>query len=201
MWIETEPFWIWHFVNAYESGQQILIDFIYHPQIKLEDTLDAVLAHHSHLHRIAVDLERETVSHYPLDDRVVELPRIDSRQFGKPYQFAYMPYLDLALVAQKGIPNYFPELIQYDVVNQTSQVYRFGVGRYGGEAIAIPRANATSEIDSYVITWVFDENRQASDLVILDAAHFEQGAIAQIHLPVRVPLGFHGNWIPQLHLL
>jgi carotenoid cleavage dioxygenase-like enzyme len=48
---------------------------------------------------------------------------------------------------------------------------------------------------NYVITWIFDENRQASDLIILSAAQFDREPLAQIHLPVRVPFGFHGNWI------
>jgi len=34
-----------------------------------------------------------------------------------------------------------------------------------------------------------------SDLVLLDASSLE--VIAAIHLPVRVPFGFHGNWLPS----
>ena len=33
-----------------------------------------------------------------------------------------------------------------------------------------------------------------SDLVLLDAGSLE--TVAEVHLPVRVPHGFHGNWIP-----
>ena len=41
------------------------------------------------------------------------------------------------------------------------------------------------------------ENKQKSDLVILDPANFEAKPIVTIHLPVRIPSGFHGNWIAK----
>ncbi len=41
-------------------------------------------------------------------------------------------------------------------------------------------------------------SREAStDLVILDASSFSGPPVATIHLPQRVPFGFHGNWIPD----
>ena len=43
--------------------------------------------------------------------------------------------------------------------------------------------------------YVYDGGREASDLVLVDAATLE--TVASVHLPVRVPYGFHGNWIPD----
>ena len=45
-----------------------------------------------------------------------------------------------------------------------------------------------------LIGFVCDADTDRSDLVILDAASLE--TIAAIHLPARVPFGFHGNWVP-----
>jgi carotenoid cleavage dioxygenase len=42
--------------------------------------------------------------------------------------------------------------------------------------------------------FVYDATADRSDLTILDAASLE--TIAVVHLPVRVPFGFHGNWVP-----
>ena len=42
---------------------------------------------------------------------------------------------------------------------------------------------------------VIDTARATTDLVILDAARFEQAPQARITIPHRVPPGFHGNWI------
>lgn len=37
-----------------------------------------------------------------------------------------------------------------------------------------------------------------TDLVIVAAQDFAGEAVARIHLPSRVPLGFHGSWIPDI---
>lgn len=196
IWLETDPFWVWHFVNAYESDQQVVIDCIAHRDVRIDTTLDSLLAQRSHLHQVVIDLKTRKVSQRSLDDRVVELPTLDARQLGKPYQFTYVVDLDPALMAQTRVPNCFPALIQYDQVNQRSTVHRFPPGCFVGEATVIPKSGGQSEQDCYVMAWVYDEQRQASDLVILDAAQFDQEPIARIHLPVRVPMGFHGTWVP-----
>lgn len=198
IWIETEPFWMWHFMNAFEANGAITIDFVYYPEIQLDSTLEALLSHRPSFQRMLIDLDTKTVKRQILDDRPLEFPVFDHQQTGQSYRFGYLSHTSFQIAVQKGIPNYFPELIQYDVVHQTSKVHRFGAGRYGGEAVIVPKSNRASESDCYVMTWVFDENRQSSDLVILDAAHFDQEPIAKIHLPIRVPMGAHGNWVAQM---
>ena len=39
--------------------------------------------------------------------------------------------------------------------------------------------------------------RGAADLVILAAQDFTAKPVARVHLPARIPLGFHGSWIPD----
>ncbi|MHA6622566.1 carotenoid oxygenase family protein [Pseudonocardia sp. DLS-67] len=34
-------------------------------------------------------------------------------------------------------------------------------------------------------------------MVILHAQDLGGGPVARIHIPQRVPLGFHGNWVPD----
>ncbi|CPZ70496.1 lignostilbene-alpha%2Cbeta-dioxygenase-like protein [Mycobacteroides abscessus] len=42
--------------------------------------------------------------------------------------------------------------------------------------------------------FVYDRAADRSDLVILDAATLE--TVGTVHIPARVPHGFHGNWAP-----
>lgn len=42
--------------------------------------------------------------------------------------------------------------------------------------------------------YVYDAAEARSDLVLLDAGTLD--AVAAVHLPDRVPHGFHGNWVP-----
>ena len=193
--LTTEAFWVWHFMNAYEENNQIIVDCIYYPQMNLEPTMKAMLTNRSNLERAIIDLHDRTVTLEKLDDRYVDFPCIDGRKLGQPYRFGYVPYIDTSLWSQKKIPNYFPELIQYDLIARTEKIHRFRPGVYGAEATFIPRSNSSSELEGYIITLVFDENKNTSELLILDPHNFEGEPLAVVHLPVRVPSGFHGNWL------
>jgi len=43
---------------------------------------------------------------------------------------------------------------------------------------------------------VFRAETNRSDLVVFDAQAIADGSIATVHLPDRVPFGFHGSWSP-----
>lgn len=45
------------------------------------------------------------------------------------------------------------------------------------------------------MSFVYDAERDATDVVILDAQCFLDRPVATISLPARVPFGFHGNWL------
>ncbi len=55
----------------------------------------------------------------------------------------------------------------------------------------------SGESDGWLMGFVYDRARDASDLVILDAQRMDAKPVARIKLPARVPQGFHGNWIPD----
>ena len=58
-----------------------------------------------------------------------------------------------------------------------------------------PAANAKSEDDGYLMTYVYDASTDSSSFVIMDAASMDDEPVAVVQLP-RVPSGFHGSWIP-----
>ena len=121
-----------------------------------------------------------------------------NEKIGQSYGFGYAPYIDTELLSKRKVPNYFPSLIQYDLVKKTHKIHQFKQGCYGGEAAFIPSTKGQSELDGYVVTFVYNENTNTSDFVIIDPKNFESDPIATVHLPVRVPGGFHGNWIANL---
>jgi carotenoid cleavage oxygenase len=71
-----------------------------------------------------------------------------------------------------------------------------GPGRIASEMVFVPADGAAGEDDGWLMGYVYDAARGASDLVILDAHDFGR-PVATVHLPARVPQGFHGNWIPD----
>jgi carotenoid cleavage dioxygenase len=44
---------------------------------------------------------------------------------------------------------------------------------------------------------VYDAGTDRSELVVLPAADPSEEPVARVLLPNRVPLGFHGNWVPD----
>ncbi len=59
----------------------------------------------------------------------------------------------------------------------------------------VPRDAAAAEDDGWLMSYVYDNATDRSDLVILAAADPAAGPVATVHLPGRVPMGFHGNWV------
>ena len=62
----------------------------------------------------------------------------------------------------------------------------------------MPRSADADEDDGWVMAYVYDKSTNKSDVVIVHAQDFEAPPVATIHLPQRVPFGFHGNWVPDV---
>jgi carotenoid cleavage dioxygenase-like enzyme len=70
----------------------------------------------------------------------------------------------------------------------------FGDGRYGGELLPIGEVDGRTLIAGLV----HDVARDAAELLVLDADDLGAGPVARLLLPVRVPFGLHGAWLPGL---
>lgn len=91
-------------------------------------------------------------------------------------------------------------LIKHHMLRGTTQVHRFPKDAATSEAVFVPsrpESNSAAEDDGYTPAYVHNPERGASDLVILSAQDFTGRPVARIHLPGRVPLGFHGSWVPD----
>ena len=125
-----------------------------------------------------------------IDPRFVDFPRVHPANEGRPYRYGYgIELSDWATGSwQRAIAR------KYDMSTGVSQLHDFGPSRLPGELVLAPRPGATAEDDAWAIAFVYDRARAASDLVILDAQHFEGGPVATVRLPFRVPVGLHGAW-------
>jgi carotenoid cleavage dioxygenase len=65
------------------------------------------------------------------------------------------------------------------------------------EPVFVPRRGGHAEDDGYVLAYGYDAERNTSDVVILSAQDFAGPPLAVVDLPVRVPFGFHGSWVPD----
>ena len=116
---------------------------------------------------------------------------MDPRREGRAHRFGYAVCFDL-LTSQS-----VSALVQYDLAGGGAKTHEFGPGCAPGEGVFAPASADASEDEGWVISFVYDEDRGGSALVILDAARFDGPPVATVPLPQRVPFGFHGNWIPD----
>eukprot|EP01035_Chromulina_nebulosa_P011479 gene11479-15345_t len=140
------------------------------------------------LDRWTVNPATRRVNEQVVDARAQEFPRCHPGLNGKPYRFGYT-------VAVKDYG--FPSIYKHDMKTGAATQFDVGPGRHSAEPVFVPREGAKAEDDGYLITYVYDQARNASDLIVLDARDLSRPALAQVRLPVRVPYGFHGNWVPD----
>lgn len=68
-------------------------------------------------------------------------------------------------------------------------------GDRASEPVFVPRKPDSAEGDGWLLAPVYRAATDTSDLIILDAQDITSGPVATIHVPRRVPFGFHGNWV------
>ena len=145
------------------------------------------------LHQWRFNLKTGEVVERKLDDNWgCEFARINEAFIGVRNRYAYA-----ARIAGNNLESGFDGIIKYDLVNETNSHYPYGASRLGGEPIFAPKPDGAHEEDGWVIGFVWDEQLKRSECIILDAKHFEQGPIARVVMPTRVPFGFHSAWVDQ----
>jgi carotenoid cleavage dioxygenase len=198
-WFEVEPCWVFHTLNAYDDDGRVVVDVC-----RYEGAYDlARLAERGPLtlERWTVDPAAGTVTRTCLDDRRQELPRVDDRIVSRPHRFGYSAAVGEVSRATVRSTGDFEDgafagaLFKHDVVAGSAQVHRFGRDAAVGEAVFAPSSPDAAEDDGYVMAFVHNPDRGAADLVIIAAQDFTGEPVACVHLPARVPLGFHGSWV------
>jgi carotenoid cleavage dioxygenase len=196
-WFTTDPCYVFHPMNAYTQGDEIVLDVARYGRLDFMtrqgvEELSYRDENAARMHRWRLDLRGGGVRSTPLDDLTAEFPRIDERLVGRKYRFGYTVAREPEL--NEGTRPVFTAIRRYDLERGTMETRRFGVGNGVGEPLFIRRRDAAAEDDGYVVTLVYDQARNASDFWILDARDIGGEPIARVVLPHRVPYGFHGNW-------
>ena len=182
-WFDIDPCYVFHVANAYDSadGKSIVLQAVRYPELWRKDGGFGASAV---LWEWTLNLATGMVTERQLDDRAVEFPRIDDRLAGLPARYA-VSVSDATLV-------------RYDLGTGAAVEHSFGDAGNGGpgEAVFVPSPDGPAdETNGWYLAYVYDAERNSSDLVILDAADFGGDPVARIELPRRVPYGFHGSWI------
>jgi carotenoid cleavage dioxygenase len=199
-WFESPPCYVFHALNAYEEGDEIVLlacrsaraDVLGSSPGTGGGERDSPGSSVPALYRWCFDLRGGEVRSGPADDRPGEFPRLNEGYLGRRHRYGYA-----SRFAPTDLPK-FDGLLKFDLDRSEVRAHSFGTGRYGGEGVFVPRPGATEEDDGWLMTFVHDEGENRSELAIVSARAMEGEPIARVLLPGRVPYGFHGAWFPSM---
>lgn len=184
-WIEAPSCYVFHVMNAFDDGEDVVMDVVRHERTFSTDR-QGPLERDPMLARWRIDLATGRLSETLLFDRGCEFPRFNDARGGLSYRYGY---------TSSVIGGDFGPLHKHDVITGRTLTHDFGAGRSAMEPVFVARAGGTAEDDGYLLTYVHDAGRGAAEVAILDAQDFDGEPLASVQLPVRVPYGFHGAWV------
>lgn len=189
-WFETDPCFILHTLNAYEEGGRIIIDGTRYSRV-VDETLIAENRPKSYMWRWVIDLDSGVVQHYQLDDYYEEFPRLDDRRSTLRNRYSYTLEMEEPPGAEAIA------MIKRDLNTGRVERRKYVDGQHPSEPVFVPQADGAAEDCGWIMTYVTDLSADRTDFVIYDAQAPTSDPVAVVHLPVRVPTAFHGNWIPD----
>ncbi len=200
-WFEAAPTFVLHWMNAYEEGNEIVLDGYFQedpdpaplampgvdPRLgKLMATIDE----HSFrpkLHRWRFNLDTGETREEHLDERLLEFGTFNQKYAGQKSRYLY------STTAEPGW-FLFNGLVKHDLETGDSTSLSFGENRFGSEAPFAPRDGAMAEDDGYLISFVTDTELGRSECVVVDAKDVEAGPACRIILPHQISSGTHATW-------
>jgi carotenoid cleavage dioxygenase len=188
-WVDVPISYVFHGTNAWREGDEVVMDLsVQRTMFKAGgDEGSAGLQRW----RVGTGGEALTFSADVVSDRPIDLPTIDRRVTGRRHRHAYyVPTRD----ALGGFE--FGGVVRLDASTGATEEWDPGELEAGGEPLFVPRPGGSADDDGWLLVYVYDKTRDSSDLVVLDASALPAGPVARVHLPRRVPFGFHGSWLP-----
>jgi carotenoid cleavage dioxygenase len=180
---------VFHSYNAYDDAAgNVVMNCVVHPSMFANDTHgpnDGI----PRVERWTVNPSSGRTTRELLSEHACEFPRVDERLINAQARYGYASTIGKAW--EHGA------LLRTDFVSGECEVISHGEGRGTMETVFIPRTEGSAEDDGWLMSMVHDSASQTTDLVILDAGEPSSPPVATVHIPARVPYGFHGNWVPR----
>jgi beta,beta-carotene 9',10'-dioxygenase len=187
---ETDACFGFHHVNAFEDGDQVVVDLCTVADASIVEDLYLERLRSGHpiappqLTRFALSLRDRSVSQKRIGEEGIELPRINYRRCNeRPYQYVWGNDL--------GASGWFEKIVKLDVTGG-SALSVCEPDCYPGEPVFVARPDAESEDDGVLMSVVLDARAGTSFLLVLDATDLSELARAQA--PHHIPFSFHGQF-------
>ncbi len=211
-WIRLDPCLVTHVLGAYDEPEGAIVLYVCRysvPEQGQPIDLSASVVSPAGIGLTGIGgtlgvLERwriqgDRVERVQLDDRFVEYPRIDAQCEGAPFRYGYT--LETAWAAASSSSNASQAapigVLQFDLARDEVAAWNPGAGRTPSEPLFVRAVDGHADNEGWLLTLVDNPDRSASDLYVLDASLLgRRRPEAVIHLPARLPVRSHGEWVP-----
>ena len=187
---------VFHHVNAYEQENNLIIESIHYPDFPevgpkedfLKMNFDLIPA--GILSRCEINLLTQKVSKSKLSKQCCEFAMVNPRKQGVQARFSWMA------IAEKK-EGYAPlqGIKKINLENLDECIWSAAPLGFVSEPLMVPNPNSQIEDEGWILVLVWNGERSGTDLVILKANNLEEEAIVQ--LPISIPHGLHGSWVPE----
>ncbi|KAH7159475.1 carotenoid oxygenase [Dactylonectria estremocensis] len=131
-----------------------------------------------------------------------EFSRIDDRFVTKYYKHFWQLQMDSTRpydIAKCGPPagGLWNVIGHYNWESGIKDEYFHGSTCTFQEPVFIPKPSSDVEGDGYLVALLNHLDVQRNDILIFDALNLSQGPIGAVHLPLRLRMGLHGNFVDQ----
>jgi len=193
---ETDPFFAFHHVNAFEQKGEIIFDIVAYPDPEIIDSfyLDRIRAEDQvlpggEIRRYRIDpTGNGSVNYELLSDEGIELPRFDydTLNMDGTYQYVYSIGVD-----KSRRNSFYDQIVKTDLKSGKSKVW-YEENCFPGEPVFLPDPEGKKEDEGVNLSVVLDEANGNSFLLVLDSSTFTE--IARATIPQPVLFGYHGNF-------
>lgn len=197
--LETDSGFIFHHANAFEQGDEIVVDSISYQDFPAIDhkrsysEVEFETVPPGQLWRYRLNLKTKETHRRLCDRRSVDFPYIHPEYIGKPHRWVFV-----GAVHQPEGNAPLQGILKIDPETGEQELWSAAPKGFIGEPVFVPRPNGTQEDDGWVLALVYDAERDRSDVVIIEGTNMTQGPVARLHLTHHIPYGLHGCFAPTV---
>jgi all-trans-8'-apo-beta-carotenal 15,15'-oxygenase len=203
LFLQASANYMWHSINAFEKGPEIVADFIGYQNpdhfVGRDPVASAVMvgrkgeyAFPGSLRRYLINPATGTLGEEMLDKGSYEWPRVNEQHRCHDYRFCY-------LVKTRPGDFFWTLLCRVDMQTGRTESYDFGAKFYLTEPVFVPLPGRVYHPEQpsepgFLLTEVYDSAKKLSFLAILRADSIGDGPVATVNLEHHVPFSYHGWW-------
>jgi len=194
---DVEPFTFAHMIVARDVGDDVIVDFVRAPSWDaigkgLADFRTDCMSFTEELcqWRMRFNTRTRRVQSEELCALPGDFPRGNENLPTYEQRYSY-----LAVNPKPRTKGLFRATMKLDTKSGHTDLFDFGPGFVTQEPVFVPAPDSKVEDEGWVLQFVHDNARRATDCAVFDARKLADGPVCTLRLPVNAGMTFHGTWV------